>query len=388
MAGFFSDYSIAIILVLLLLLILNRSNINAKNYIVIATSILTILAFFVNPVNGYINHGCYIDLYRYYRDMDVFAQYGWNASELQLRTAYSTMPIVKILVFLVAQTGIYGLLPAFVCIVSHLSVGGTLLLVSKDYNLSSRYTKYAFCLFILMNNYGNLISNARMPMGMCLFFSILYLESTKRLKFRYCFVGYVLLCLIHNIFIVFVGFRLIVFFFNKYSKVAVVAISVAGGLSLKIGSIVLPSVANAYMYLIQDKIEFYQRESVSGHVDYLYTLLAFLRLVVLIYSLFIADKELENDGIVSLIYKYSFVLLFFMIGSFWNFHLFTRIGNFCLYFDVFFILLIEGNRFNLKGSRYKLSVMHLTKYRAIYLLVVLYSVLYLCLSHNYRMYWF
>ena len=386
MISFFSDFSIAIIAVMGLIFLLYFTNISSRAYIVISLIFLSVLAFFVNPMNGYTQYGDYIDLFRFYRELNIFTYGGWNASFPTYLTPYETVPVMKAFVYIISITRIYGLLPLSACLIGYGIFGKQLLLIKADYSLNDRTIKYIFFLFIALTNYTNIISNIRMPVGLTLFSYIFYLDVRKKAKPIMCLIGYILLSGIHSIFILFLGLRILLFFANKYSLLFICALSILGGAAINfinISSIMsILGNSNPLTSLIFDKISYYSETSVSQHEDNLYLLMAYLKIFLLILSLYKVHKlKINTTPIEKNFYYFSIIILSFSVGAIWNFHFFTRMCNFIPYLVLLWFAIIKSkNSYIIKQRRGIFSIYELSCTA-----ICICTLFYLCLSHNYRM---
>lgn len=387
--NFFSDFSWAIIGVFAIIFILYFSNISSKRYITFAVIALSSLAFCVDPINGYNKYGDYIDLVRFFKEMQYFSQGGWNASLPLSATSYETLPVLKCIVYFISVTGIYGLLPMLTCLIGYGLFGKQLSLIKKDYAINEQTVKYIFVLFIALTNYSTLISNIRMPVGLTIFSYILYLDLVKKEKFIKCLIGYILLIGVHSIFIVFLGLRIILYFSNKYSLAYICAVSVFLGVAVNVvdtGFLAISS--NPLIASIFQKITYYTRESVAQYEDNLYLLIAYLKVALLLISLFRARKlKLNQTKTEKKLYQYSIIVLSFVFGAIWNFHLFTRMCNFVTYLVLTWAAIFESKGHNATMNSKKIigSKGKFTPYQLACIAISLCSVVYLCCSHNYRM---
>lgn len=391
-----SNYAITILIIVVVMYLLLNTNLgkHPTKYIGIGLAVLCVLAFFINPIDGYIKHGDYIDLYRFFYHMDTFKKYGWNTT-LDYMQEYKTMPVVKIVLYLISLTNINQLLPAFGCLVGYGVFAKTIKEIRKTLDCAPILCSFAFFLFVTTNNFVNLISNLRFPVGLIIYFYILYKDIVNEEPFSRCLIGYIILCGIHSIFIAFLAFRLILLFTNKYSMWTICIISFIAGLFLNLWSSSLINIqsTNALINNVIYKISYYTREEISGHVDTLYVLMTYVRMLLLVISLLKVKKDIKyyKDGKFKQIFDYSILLIFVMIGSSWNFHLFTRISHLVLMIDIMWIMVIENMRLEKENNKTlgKLTgIRYMTKYEAIYIVFTLYHIMYFVFSHVYRMAWF
>ncbi len=361
---------------------------NTMIYILVSTGILAVLCFFVDPLEIYREHGYYIDLNRFYRDMFVFQTYGWEAPVYFLRTPYETIPIVKIIVFIVSKTGVYGLLPALACIVVYYSFGYVLIKIKKESDVSDWTTVLAFFFFIVMNNYVNTFSNIRMPMGISVFVVILYKDLIEHKSFVKCMMGYCALIFLHPIFVVFIMFRILAFFTNKYSLITTCLVSVGAGVVLGISDAVSGLTSgNVFLTAIFEKINYYTRDEVANHVDSAWVAIACVRIIILSLSLWCMHQKCKKEKIKKYeeMEKFAYIVLCFTIGANWNFHLFTRMSNLIVYLFIIFFVINRSCKKELSALRNKTKT---TLYSLICWSVVILHFVYFHFSHQYNMVWF
>ncbi|XJZ51987.1 hypothetical protein ACIA4L_02865 [Lactobacillus delbrueckii subsp. bulgaricus] len=392
-----SDYTIAIILVIILIFWLYESHIvnSLKIFLVISVSMLVVLAFFVNPIRAYTEHNSYIDLYRYYHDIYIFRLYGWNAPfvnyarpDNMLWTPYDTIPIVKLIVYGIAKIGIPGLLPALACLVEYGLTGNLLLKINKDFGISPAVCALAFVIFCVINNFGNTIANIRMPVGNVIFFYFLYIDLEEGKGLRFSLIGYIICCMLHSIFIVFLILRLLLSLANKGSFKAIMIVSASLGLFLNFSGAIGTASSNVLISSILSKISFYTQDEIAKQADNLYYLLAVLRLFWLLASLKVAKRRIPKEKFPQRMYMMSMITIFFMIGGYWNFHLFTRMGNFLVMFIIYWCTLILDTYKNKGDYRSVLRSGTISGYQLIAYSISMYTFLYFCFSHVYNMFWF
>lgn len=391
-----SDYSFAIFIVLGISFLLLNTSIRStpRKYMAVELMMLVILAFFIDPVGGYEKHGDYIDLYRFFYHLDTLKTYGWNV-ELDYMQEYKAMPVVKLVLYIISLIGVNQILPALGCLVGYGFFARTIRRIGNTLSCRPALCSLAFFLFVACNNYVNLISNLRFPVGLVIYFYILYKDIVDKEKFVKCLVGYILLCGVHSIFLAFLGFRIILALSNKYSMWIICAISFIAGLALNLGiaSSINVQTSNALINNVIYKIAYYTREDISGHTDTLYFLMTIVRILCLIICLLKARKELSTNKCTQFrqMYDFSILVIFVMIGASWNFHLFTRIGHLILMLDIMWFMLIEDARYareKASSSRTTNRLGTMTGFEVFWLLFTVYHILYLGLSHAYRMAWF
>lgn len=392
-----SDYTIAIILVVLLIFLLYESHIinSLKIFLIISVSILVVLSFFVNPIRALTEHNSYVDLYRFYHDIEIFQLNGWNAPFVDyarpnnmLWTSYDTIPVVKIVVYVIAKLGIPGLLPALACLTVYGLTGKLLVKINKDFGVNPSVCAFAFVVFCAVNNFGNTIANIRMPVGMAIFFYFLYLDLVEGKGLKFSFIGYIICCMIHSIFIVFIVLRLLLNLAGKNSLKLISIVSMFLGLFLNFSGQIGMTSSNMFVSSILSKVSFYTQDEIANHSDNLYYMLAMLRLIWFLISLRIAKRRLPTEMFSQRMYGMSMIIIFFMLGGFWNFHLFTRMGNFIVFFIIYWCALILDTYKNESTYHSVLKSGTVYGYQLIVYSASVYSFLYFCFSHIYGMFWF
>lgn len=173
----FSTYSLTLFFIFMLFTFLYKTQLGRKSkcFIFMGTVTLALLAFLFDPVTAWEKNGSYTDLYRFYRDMDAFREYGWNGAAFYFQTAYNNIPVIKMLVFCVAKSGVYGLLAAMSAALVYGLTANTLTRERCHFLLDDRSIVMAFMVFVALTNYKVMITNVRMPIGMALFFCLVIL---------------------------------------------------------------------------------------------------------------------------------------------------------------------------------------------------------------------
>lgn len=328
---YFSNFSMVLLVIFFLAGLFMYTNIAKKSfhYIILITFMLSLAAFFFNPIKAWITNGNYTDLYRFYKDMDVFRHVGFTGESSSFLTGYNNVLIIKFLVYAISWTGIYGLLPAFTGGVVYGGYGLTLHKVRKYSGISQEAITLAFLMFVILTNYKVAITNIRMPIGMTLFFLITYLELVEKKKNWLIKISYLLLCAIHFVFIVFILFRLIVHLMGKYSKLIVYVIAVASGLMISVFQNFLARFSGAYITNLLYKINFYTTGAYSEYYEIPIVVLGILKITILLLILYKLNGI--NNSFVDenrKFYDLSNIICIFSIGTIWNYYLFMRITNY------------------------------------------------------------
>lgn len=344
---YFSNYSTCLLILFVLIMFLGRASLGKKLklYFFVSVMSLTVLAFLFDPMQAWRVNGNYTDLFRYFVDMDAFTNYGWNGNSSLFKTSYSYIPIIKVLVYLVAKSKIYGLLPAISALAVYGMSSKFILEFRKDTSADGTICINTFLIILFVTNYKVTITNIRMPIGAVFFFWLLYNDCIKQTNKKLCFIGYILLCGIHSIFVVFLILRVISIFVDKYNKftIAVIMVLSESALTYIIYNWLSVFSNNAYISAILGKINFYTSDQIVEYREPAIVILGILKVVCTIILMRATCKK--TDKILwkkyTPIFNFTFIFLSFCVGSFWNYHLFHRMTNFVIYLIAFWYLTYE-----------------------------------------------
>ena len=356
-----------------------------KKFFLISILMFTIIAWFIDPVAGLKKHGAYIDLYRYYYDMNIFRADGFNCPDSKFMTPYSGMPLMKIFVFLISLIKWNNFFQCVCCLIAYGCFALALIKIEEYYKVNRKLLMVIYFLFLFVYDFSTVVGNARMPVGMSIFILIFVKDITGKQKKWKSMIGYILLCLIHNIFIIFLVFRLMLEIASKYNFIVICIVSFILASLLNIVGQVNLNFGGAYVQLIVQKIAYYQREDVAEHVDTLFFLVSALKYILCGYLLF--KTRFNRLDEVEKLRKFGFIIISFGIGACWNFHLFTRISNFVFIIDLLlFVFWVHEREKANKIIYYKNNRINL-KYAITYLICIV-NGMYLLLSHHYGMLYF
>ncbi len=374
---YFSDFSFCLLVVTLMMLAMLKTSIvkRPKQYIVIFVFLLSVMAFFFDPIKAWINNGNYTDLYRFYLDMNAFRAHGWDGNNVYFRTAYYNVPLVKLLVYAVSWTNCYGLLAMIASLIAYGGLGQVLIDIQKTDHQSNQYAAIRFFIFVALINYKVVITNIRMPIGLTLFFIILYLDLVKKVPFYKCLLLYISLGAIHSIFLLFLLLRLILFVGKNYNKYWVYLIVLFSGSFVSLATRFLQRLGNSnYILNILGKIDFYTTGSKSEYYELPIIILGVVKILVTLYLLY-KWKNKENGKYEELI-RFTQIFSIFCAGTIWNYYLFARMTNFLPY-----LIVVLANQ-NVMQTSMNFKKMHYSE--LVILLLCSLHLAYYFLSYQYR----
>ena len=381
----FSAYSFCILLLFCVFSLLYKTQIGRKYalFFIGSTASLALLAFFFDPVQAWIGNGDYTDLYRFYMDMHAFGIYGWNASSSHFQTAYDNIPVIKVLVYLVARVGSYGLLAAISAGLVYGLTARVLAQVHLDLKLRSRSVVLAFMVFVALTNYKVMITNIRMPIGMALFLLLIYYDLVEGKRNLLVLVGYLSLCAIHSVFLLFLLFRVLAAMAGKYSMKFILTLAVFSGLFLSAFAAILERFGSgAYVATILTKIDFYTQGDKANYFELPIVILGVVK--VLFILLLLADYRKHNlvrtDKMYRM-YQISCIVTAFCVGAIWNYYLFMRLTNFLCFLIAFWVCFYFQRKRKRKSKKkmFKCSVDELFVFLAVFA-----HLGYYFLSYQYR----
>ncbi len=182
-------------------LLMAYSNVKHKTIFKIYTVVLCVMGFFYLPYET-------ADLYRTFETMDWYATIDFPQF-LNDFVKTSSVPVSRILYWMVGKSGIYGLLPVISAFVSYSCIFYTIERTQDMYSVSRK--NVAISLFFLMSTsmYISVIGGIRMMMAMSLIVFCFFRESVEH-KFRwYDILLYVIAIFMHDIALILVLIRFI-----------------------------------------------------------------------------------------------------------------------------------------------------------------------------------
>lgn len=329
----FSSYSFVLLLCMIVIMLLGRTTLRThlNRYIFVSAIVLSVLAFFFDPVKGWRVNGNYTDLYRFFSDMEIFEANGFSATSSRFQTNYDAIPIIKILVFLVAKTGCYSLLAMITCFIVYYMPGKVYCAITKDYNAKKSIAVNAFVCFVALTNFKVVITNVRMPIGLALFLCLIYFDLIRKKRNVFLFLGYISLLAIHSVFAIFIISRLFLFLMNRWSKWIVYILVALSGSAISIVTSFLQRYSSlAYINSILYKINYYTVGTRSEYSEPAIVFLGVIKVVVLMYIVIRSLKKNKNNNTLDFD-NYCILFCVLCIGAIWNYYLFMRLTNFLWY---------------------------------------------------------
>lgn len=335
---------ITILFIIFLLLIFKKSRFNIVY--LISSILLSVVAFNFDPIKAYISNGNYTDLYRFYEVLDSTRLLGWEY--ISNHPDYKSLFIARIYVYLSSFFKSNGFLPAITCLI----VYGVIFYIIYKFGQKTKCNKSTLILvslfFLITINFRSVITNIRNPIVFCIFFFLMYIEFVEQKYKLLCWIGYILLCFMHQVALFLIGLRLLMLLYNKYSgKIINIVIILWSFLSQYAIQKVSALTSIPYFKALAMKTQFY-----SGDVNELretnLIMIAVIKIILficlLLYFNYSCNEEIKNKY--KKIYEFSLVLICFNIGSYPNYHLFIRLPDLLTYFMLIFIILIFGNKQN------------------------------------------
>lgn len=352
------SFSFCLLITFVIIFILTFSSFTKKRklFILMITLLLSILAFFYNPIRAY-NNGNYTDLYRFFVTMDAYRLVPFN-NNVSLLQEYNNIPVMKVLIFIISRTGINNLLPFISCFLVYGIMGFIIYKISKKYDISPKVMGSSFFIFICLFNYTMVISNIRMPIGLSILFLTFYYDIFVKGKRSFYYLGYLLCCLIHPVFYIFVFLRILLLFVNKFTnKIIYFMILIC---SMFMGHLIniLSKFTNLYFFeYIYSKLDLYFNIWNGNNYSFLVVFPAVLNLIVLCYFLFLSKKYIKKDSSEKKFYNLSLIFLLFTIGSYSNYIFFQRFSWIIIYFIIYWYMFLKSYSLSTQNnSSTKLSI--------------------------------
>lgn len=361
-----SMYAFVLLLILIIAFVLSFTTITKYKYfyVIIITVLLSVLAFFFNPVAA-LENGNYTDLYRFFKTLDAIKGLPFDNS-IPIFQEYNNIPVMKVVLFLISRVQINQLLPFMACLIFYGLTGVFIVKISMIYEISSKMVSLAFLIFVCVFNYKMVITNIRCPIGEVIFILTLYYDILKKPKSKLYLLGYLICWGIHPIFLLFTVLRVLLLLMNKvtdkilYIIVLVYALFIASFIEL------INSFSSIEFFgYISMKLDYYVNSWNTESNEWLLVMTAVLQSVVLDFFIIILRKKIEKNSVEEKFYKLTIIFTLFSIGSYWNFVVFQRVTWFLLFLILYWYIYMKG--LGTKKRRYVVQLSDL----AILLLVVL-----------------
>ncbi|WP_294143623.1 hypothetical protein [uncultured Clostridium sp.] len=193
-------------------------------YMYIAIFALAGLALFMWPDNKY-------DLYRHYLTLEKYRtlnfsqvlnlterSVGTTITEQAVDNYISAYPVYSTFAWFISKIGIYQLLPFLTIFIIYILPVYRIQEIAKKRRYFSRVTAILFILMLLSNNYFFMLSNIRQPLASAIFAFVLYEDLVNKRNKLFCFVAYIMVCFIHSSGYMFLGLRIVLLFYNQYTR--------------------------------------------------------------------------------------------------------------------------------------------------------------------------
>lgn len=346
-----STYSLTLLLIIIFAFMLSFTNITKHKYLFIflITLLLSVLALFYDPITAF-NKGNYTDLYRFYQTLDSIKGLPFN-NNVVIFQEYNNIPVMKILLFLISRIGVNTLLPFISCFIFYGLFGIFLIKVCEKYNVSSRVLGLSFLIFICLFNFKMVISNIRCPIGSAIFMLTLYYDLLKNKKSKFYFLGYLVCCGIHPIFILFTVLRMLLMLSNRFTdKIFYLCIFIYNFFINYLLDFIGKFTGIELFEYLSMKIDFYMNSWDINSNEPLILFSGILQIIVLIYFMYIVKNKIKKKSAEENIYKVSIAFTLFTISSYWNFVIFQRCTWLLLFFLVYWYVYLKSLNLTKKNS--------------------------------------
>ena len=181
-----------------------------KDVLLFYIVVLSVFAFFYEPYET-------ADLFRIRNIMKQFSMYDFE-SFFHSFLKSSTTPVAYLLYWIVGKSGIPGLLPAFTAAVTYSSVFYILYKSAKIYSIGNKSIAIILLFVMSTGNYIMVISNIRTMLAIALLCFCFFRESVLKTFKIWHVLLYFVAALIHNLAIILIIIRFIVFVFLSQLK--------------------------------------------------------------------------------------------------------------------------------------------------------------------------
>lgn len=378
LAGINSTYSLILLVIISIIFILSCTDLtkNKYLYIFIITLLLSVLGCLFNPISAY-NKGNYTDLVRFFQTMDAIKGASFN-NNIAIFQEYNNIPVMKLLLYIISQTGIKQLLPFISSFIFYGSFGLFIAKISNKYKISNTIMGLSFFSFICLFNFKMVIANIRCPMGDAVFMLTLYFDFFTYLKKKWCVIGYIICCGIHPIFILFTLLRVIFILSNKLTSKFFYLFTLFYSLFINYAFELIGNLTNIEIFnYLSTKMDYYTNYWNVESNEPLIILTGIIQIIVLMYFLLIAKKYIDKSSRENAFYNITMEFVILAIGSAWNFVTFQR----CTWILVFFIIywFIYLKSIKRKSSKFTLSI-----YDIVMIALIMFSLISYFFTYQYN----
>ena len=344
------------IIINFLLLILKKEHLNKGFFI--STVILSIVAFNFDPIKA-LNNGNYTDLIRFYDVMDKCRTLGWTY--ISNHPDYSSLFLARLYVYFCSLFKWNQILATMTCFICYSLVFYVIYKFGMKENCKKNILILVSIFFLITINFKVIIANIRAPIVFCVFFYLIYIELIEKKYKLLCWIGYILLCFMHQVAIFIIIIRIFVIIYNKYYGNFIKILLVSWSLLSNQAILILYKFTYIpYFSGIIDKVKLY-----SNPLNQIYDpnliIITWIKNIVFIIILIYFKKNIKKEVANKYkdLYTFTILLICFDIGSFKSIEMFTRISDLITYLMLIVIILCLGNvranlNFNIeKKSGYK-----------------------------------
>lgn len=311
---------IVLIIIYAILFILNClcNEKNRKMLNIFTVLLLSISSAFVVPTRE-------MDLYRHYQTLDNFRFYGLEYFQMFRYT--KSLPIYAGYFYLISLLGYNGFLPMISSAITYGCMLHILTLAKDDFGFSNKEMKFAYLLMIFLNSYIDMLC-IRNLMIFAIGALILYYDIVRKKSTLLCFLGYILITLIHYSGVFIILLRIIFWLFSKrkiYWPIIFI-MSVWTLFQSQIYSVLIRFDHITFIHLINSTFKLYLSEEDAIRNIYFSLIRIFLVLLSLIIGVRLNNKfknELSSNEREYI--KFSNALCLFTLGTGTTDYLFLRL---------------------------------------------------------------
>lgn len=367
----------------------------ANQYILFSFGLIIILALLgmmYDPIAGFIN-GNYTDLYRIFNEIDLFRQYGWNADQIStVTTNYNAIIVGKIYMFVIAMISNNDHVLELVNVI--FVYGGMFMAIgyiNQKYKTSGYIMSSILLFFVLINDYSRVIANIRMPLATVLFVLLWSNEIKNNRVTIWHYLGYFLICLLHNAMFIFLFIKILVDVLPHRSSRILVPITVLSSIFLNSVISLLTHFSGISIIIsgLLQKVLLYSENTnyvgnqalIINYKDVVVNLFRILLLFVVVHTVSkLLNKKVvvENIRLRKLI-EFSYCVIAFAIGSMWSYNLFNRTALFTIMIVPIFMVVIAS-----VNKERALSVVKWNSYNLFLWTIVIISLIFFFGSHVYQ----
>lgn len=310
---------------------IGNSNSKYRKYILLVyTLILSLFAFLFIPPPG-------ADLFRI--QQMIKSLYNADISVIFEGSVYNKTPLASLLYYIVAQTELYGLLPAIVCFIFYNNIFYILNCSLKKYDNCSNRTIYILVFLMCNGIYVGVISNIRFYLAMSILARTFFDEEILNKSIFKHIPLYICAMFFHSVSIAVIVIRLFcIFLFSKVKhKFRYILVSV-------VFLLIFITVGNSYWNAMLDKaLSYLQADNgyrdIYGYIIYIILVQLMLFILFSFKSIF-QEKELSNYIKLILIFLVTAILCVFEYSTFTRFIGFASF----LFIPNFIIAMKHSNR--------------------------------------------